>query len=251
MLLTVDIGNSNIVMGLHDGLSWVDILRLPTQLNDYSIITSKLKNYLPKLEHCVLGSVVPSVTPQVELALRSADVSYYKIGKDAFKHLDIHIRNPDEIGADLVSNAVYAHDKYPNHNKIVIDFGTALTFTILNKKGEIIGVSIAPGLKTAMYSLFANAEQLPEVSLELPTSALGTDTVTALQSGVLLGYSHLVSGMVKQMKAEIGENCKVMATGGLSFIMENIEDRFDEVNVHLTLEGMRLIYFQVNALAQK
>jgi type III pantothenate kinase len=95
-----------------------------------------------------------------------------------------------------------------------------------------------------MYSLFANAEQLPEVPLALPKSALGVDTVTALKSGVLLGYSHLVSGMIQQIQAEVGANLKVMATGGLSFIMENIEDVFDEVNVHLTLEGMRLIYQQ-------
>lgn len=244
MFLTVDIGNSNIVMGLHDGLSWVNILREPTHLSDYSGIFNQIQQYLPQIKDCILSSVVPSVTRPVEVALRTVGIPYYKISKATYQHLDISINNPDEIGTDLVSNASYAHKKYPNDYKIIVDFGTALTFTTLDNEGKIIGVSIAPGLKTAMYSLFANAEQLPEVPLELPQSALGTDTVTALQSGVLLGYSHLVSGMIKQIQKEIGVELKVMATGGLSFIMENIEGVFDEVNVHLTLEGMRLVYEQ-------
>ncbi len=244
MFLTVDIGNSNIVMGLHDGLSWVDIIRLSTHQESYDNILTSLGTYVNEIEHSILSSVVPSATSKVRAILQAAHISPYEIGVHTYPHLKIGVKNPTEIGTDLVSNAVFAHEKYPHDHKLIIDFGTALTFTTMDKNGQIVGVAIAPGLKTAMYSLFDKAEQLPEVPLEVPQSALGYDTTSALQAGVLLGYSHLVVGMINQIKTEMGGTCKVLATGGLSFIMEHIENVFDAVNVHLTLEGMRMIYFQ-------
>jgi type III pantothenate kinase len=122
-----------------------------------------------------------------------------------------------------------------------VDFGTALTFTLVDQAGKMQGVSIAPGLKTAVKSLFSQTAQLPEVPLEMPVSALGFDTVSAIQSGILWGYVGMVKEMIARVKAERNVEVKVIATGGLSSILTPLEQYFDEVNKLITLEGLRII----------
>lgn len=124
---------------------------------------------------------------------------------------------------------------------IVVDFGTALTFTAVSQQGEILGVNIVPGLKTAIHSLFTNTSKLPEVELKLPKSALGKNTIHAIQAGVLYGYTGLVKGMIEAIEAETQLKFKIIATGGLSAILTTLEEIFDEVDRNLTLEGLRLI----------
>ena len=149
--------------------------------------------------------------------------------------------SPHEIGTDLIANATAAHLLHPG-DCMVIDFGTALTFTVIEASGDIKGVNIAPGLKTAIRALVGNTAQLPEVPLELPDSAIGKNTVHAIQSGVLWGYVGMVEGMVSRIKAEVGQDLKVVATGGLSSILHPLHDLFDTVDPKLTLEGLRLIH---------
>jgi type III pantothenate kinase len=124
---------------------------------------------------------------------------------------------------------------------LIVDFGTALTFTLVNSAGKMEGVSIAPGLKTAVKSLFSQTAQLPEVPLEVPESALGFDTVSAIQAGILWGYVGMVKEMISRVKEEKGEHIKVLATGGLSSILTPLQSYFDEVNKLITLEGLRII----------
>ena len=124
---------------------------------------------------------------------------------------------------------------------MIVDFVTALTFTLVNSAGKMEGVSIAPGLKTAVKSLFSQTAQLPEVPLEVPESALGFDTVSAIQAGILWGYVGMVKEMISRVKEEKGEHIKVLATGGLSSILTPLQSYFDEVNKLITLEGLRII----------
>jgi type III pantothenate kinase len=162
------------------------------------------------------------------------------MGPKLYTTLPIEVISPDEIGADLVANSVYAHANYDS-DVLIVDFGTALTFTLVDAKGKMQGVSIAPGLKTAVKSLFSETAQLPEVPLEMPNSALGTDTVSSIQSGILWGYVGMVKEMIARVKAERGTGVKVIATGGLSSILTPLESYFDEVNKLITLEGLRLV----------
>jgi type III pantothenate kinase len=154
--------------------------------------------------------------------------------------LPIDILNPFEIGSDLVANAAAAHFKYKKAC-IVVDFGTALTFTTISSTGKILGVSIAPGLKTAIRSLSQNTAKLFDVPLVMPTSALGKNTVTAIQSGILIGYEGLVRNMVLKIREEVQEECHAIATGGLSSIISPLHDFFHAVEPNLTLDGLRMI----------
>jgi type III pantothenate kinase len=163
------------------------------------------------------------------------------IGKQHFSTLKMGIIAQDEIGTDILSNAYAVFNRYP-FDSIVIDFGTALTFTTVSKSSGILGVSIAPGLKTATLSLFKGAAQLPEVPLVLPDSVLGKNTVQAIQSGVLIGYIGLIKYTVEAIRNELGHPFPVIATGGLSAILHPLKDFFYVIDPNLTLDGMRFIY---------
>jgi type III pantothenate kinase len=162
------------------------------------------------------------------------------VGPDIYHKLGLEILSPYEIGTDLVANAVYAYYTY-QQDCIIIDFGTALTFTVVSKDAKILGVSIAPGLQTAVKSLFSNTAQLPQVPLEMPESAIGQNTVHAIQAGVLWGYVGLVEKMLERIKIELGSPHKVLATGGLSSILTPLRWQFDEVDKSLTLNGLKII----------
>ena len=140
----------------------------------------------------------------------------------------------------MVANAVAAYDHY-RKSCIVVDFGTALTFTTLSDEGKILGVSITPGLKTAIKSLTQNTAKLFDVPLEMPKSALGTNTITAIQSGILFGYSGLVQSMVAEIRNEVQQEIPAVATGGLSSIITPLKDFFDHIDTKLTLNGLRII----------
>lgn len=161
--------------------------------------------------------------------------------------MKIGINNPHEIGTDLVANAVAAVYRFPNNHCIVVDFGTALTFTTISKNKEILGVAISLGLQTAVRALSQNTAKLPEVPLELPASPIGKNTTHAIQAGVLLGYVGAVPFILQQIENELGEKCKVIATGGLSSILTPLKNYFDQIDMLLTLDGLRIIGENVNS----
>lgn len=254
MLLAIDAGNTNIVFGVHKDGEWIHEWRFNTlPVKDKVEYEMFLRlNFLEanlKLED-VDGIVISSVVPQLNDIL--SDFSRPLINKEPlfigpkiYDRLPVRTKRPYQIGTDLVSNAVAGYSLY-KEDIIIVDFGTALTFTIVGEDGLIQGVNIAPGLRTAIKALVGNTAQLPEVPLELPESVLGTDTIHAIQAGVLWGYVSMVEGMLDKIHAELGKKTKVVATGGLSSVLHPLHKRFDEVKRHLTLDGLRLIHEIVN-----
>jgi type III pantothenate kinase len=251
MLLVVDIGNTDIVFGFYEGGNWKEILRTPTH---QPWTSSRMENWIrEEWKEKQIGSVVPNkltiscvvpgILSQIQRGLETwLGIQALVLGTAIYgsSNFPIQVISPEEIGSDLVSNSVYAFDAYQT-DVLIVDFGTALTFTLVNSVGRIEGVSIAPGLKTAVKSLFSQTAQLPEVPLEVPKSALGFDTVSAIQAGILWGYVGMVKEMIHRVKEEKGEHIKVLATGGLSSILTPLQTYFDEVNKLITLEGLRII----------
>ncbi len=251
MLLATDIGNSNVVFGLYDGEELVDMWRVHTVVNKTSdeyeaIFRSFLASRniaINSIKRVVMSSVVPSLNFAMNNMISHLfGFDPLVIAPDIYHKLPIEIRNPYQIGSDLVANATVLSTCYKG-NSIVVDMGTALTCTAVNGKGKILGVTICPGLKTAMGALSRQTAQLPHVNIEVPPSVLGTNTVHAIQAGVVLGYKGLIASLVNEMKKEIGdENINVIATGGLSVVMYPIlKDVFTEREPNLTLKGIRII----------
>lgn len=249
MIVAIDIGNSDIVMGIHLENSWKHVWRISSNLEmisaEYEIRLRHffLENQIASsdVNGLILSSVVPLLTPTiVELCEKFFGESPVIITPEIIKRLPIQVNNPHEIGSDLVANAMAAYARV-GKAVIVVDFGTALTFTSISNNGEILGVAIAPGVKTAMKSLSTNTAKLPEIPLEIPESVIGLDTVTALQAGIMQGYVGLVRHMIDQTKKEMQGDPKVLATGGLSFIFKPVHDSIDEILPYLTLDGLLAI----------
>lgn len=249
MMLAVDIGNTDITLGLYKNGNWAYIWRLSSAHNHPELFYGiKLREFFfeaglntSHVNKIVISSVVPDLTDRIISVVQTLFERHpIVLGPDVYAKLPIQVLNPYEIGSDLVSNALAAYTRVKS-NCIVVDFGTALTFTTIDSKGKIIGVAIAPGLKTAIRSLSQNTAKLFDVPLELPDSVLGKNTVHAIQAGILIGYEGLVTTMIKKIKDELNDPaCAVIATGGLSSIITTLKDQFSEVDKHLTLDGLRL-----------
>lgn len=248
MLLAVDIGNTDITLGLNQQNQWTHIWRITAASNRPELFYGiKLREYFfeagikPALvQKIVVSSVVPGMTDRIiNVVTTLFEKEPIVLGPDIYTRLPIGVLNPYEIGSDLVANALAAFIKF-KRNCIVVDFGTALTFTTISDKGKILGVAIAPGLKTAIKSLSQNTAKLFDVPLEMPQSALGKNTVHAIQAGILLGYEGLVESMLKRIKAELSDTqCATIATGGLSSIIAPLKNQFTEVDINLTLNGLK------------
>jgi type III pantothenate kinase len=250
MLLAVDIGNSDITLGLHYESKWNYIWRISSAAHHPELFYGiKLREYFfeaglktDAVNKIVISSVVPGLTNTIISVVSTLfEKRPVVLGPDVYKLLPIEVLNPYEIGSDLVANALAAYIKFKKQC-IVVDFGTALTFTTLSDQGKILGVAIAPGLKTAIKSLSQNTAKLFDVPLEFPESALGKNTVQAIQAGILLGYEGLVKSMLYRIKTELNDpDAPSIATGGLSSIIVPLHNSFTVVEPHLTLEGLRIV----------
>lgn len=250
MIAAVDIGNSNVVVGVHDGTSWIHFWRMATMTSQDAQVFYEVEIHnrifesrldINKISGVILSTVVPSIKETVAAVLESNfNQPVVIVGPDLYKTLGHRVPRPYEIGTDLVANS-YAAFRRLKQACIVVDFGTALTFTTVDHTGYILGVSIAPGIKTAMKALSSNTAQLPEIPLELPTSVLGLHTTHAIQAGILWGYVGMVKEMLIKIRTEVGEDYKAIATGGLSFVMSQVEDLFEEIDQELTLDGLRFM----------
>lgn len=250
--LIMDIGNSNIVLAFFNGENETPLIKRtltdPTQSADvYESIFADFFNSehinADGIKTVFISSVVPNLTDEIAKAVKTlVSVAPTVFTKAHYKKLPVTIPESatDEIGSDLLANAVMAYNTY-KRACIVVDFGTALTFTAVDGHGHIKGVAIAPGLKTACRALFSNTAQLPNVLLTEPDTALGTTTIGAMQSGIILGYKSLVAGLVQRMQNEMGEGCLCLATGGLSGIFKDGETMFDKIDVDFTVKGLKLI----------
>ena len=251
MVLAVDIGNSNAVIGLRDKKDWVEIWRLKTQSDKQAKMyyVQELSNlFLEKgiktdqIEGAILSTVVPVLRPIFdELLTHSFGLEVVHVLPDLYEKLNFDVPCPDQIGSDLVANAYAGLKKYGGKVS-AIDFGTAMSITTVDDKGKILGVSIAPGIKTAIKALVDNTAQLPDIPLELPESVLGNNTIHAMQAGILWGYVGMVKEMSQKIRSELSDDYKMIATGGLSFVMKELEEVFDHVDPNLTLDGLYLMW---------
>ena len=249
MILVLDIGNSDITMGLWDGTKWKHTWRIPSRIHQPELFYGvKIRDYffeagiqVSDVKKLVLSSVVPGLTEKIHKVIRSLFAKEpLVLGPAVYENLPIEVLNPYEIGSDLVANAMGAFMKLKS-TCIVVDFGTALTFTTISTTGKILGVSIVPGLRTAIKALSQNTAKLFDVPLETPKSALGKSTITAIQSGLVIGYDGLVRSMVTAIRKELNEECPAIATGGLSFVITSLKGFFASIEPNLTLDGLREI----------
>jgi type III pantothenate kinase len=249
MLLCIDIGNTNLVFGVWDGTRWRARYRVRTvhdkMADEYAMM---LKNLLLEsgfelkaVSRVAIGSGVPQLRRVFqELFERYLGLQPLFLGPGVKTGLSIRIDNPAELGADLVADAVAAYERF-EEACIVVDFGTATTFSAVSEKGEFLGVSIAPGIEVAAEALSSHAAQLPEVSLTPPPQAIGTNTVHSMQSGLIYGFLGLVERIICCIREEIGQQAEVIATGGLSEVFVPLTDEIQHVDPDLTLNGLRII----------
>jgi type III pantothenate kinase len=252
MLLVIDVGNTNICGGIYEdarGGSLAHTFRIHTvpkkTEDEYSTIIKSIlldRGIAPSyISETVLSSVVPSLTePMIMMCERLFGASPIVLGLELYGKLPLSIPSPHEIGSDLVADALAAWRKTGGAS-IVVDYGTALTFTCVGHESNILGVAIAPGLGTAVNALSRDTAQLPFVQLAAPASVIGTNTIMSIQSGVIHGYIGLVEHMVERMKEQIGGEVKVIATGGLSRTIAGLTEIFDTVDPDLTLDGLAFV----------
>jgi type III pantothenate kinase len=257
MLLAIDVGNTNIAFGVHDRSKWLNHWRIrtvPDQMPDeYRVLFRELLRHkgldLSQIDRAILCSVVPPLTGTLAQMLRqelsadsdrNGDQVPLIVGPGIRTGVRIRTDNPAEVGGDLVANAVAAHALYPG-NCIVVDFGTALTFTAVDASGDLMGVAIAPGLNSAASALSSKTAQLPQVRLTPPPAAIGRNTVNSIQSGVVFGYVGLVESLLHRMRQEMGGQANAIATGGLSHVIAPLTDQFTAIEPWLTLDGLRFV----------
>lgn len=253
MLLAIDIGNSNVVCGIYHEDNWSHIWRLPTILAENPLLF-----YQENLQHLLFEHalwpvsfekvVISCVVPELKETFLTLTSMFLKkepilLGPTIYRDLKVSVLRPEELGSDLYANAFAAHTIYQK-DTVIVDFGTALTFTVINAAGELQGVNITPGLKTAIHALFLKTAQLPEVPLEYPSSVVGKNTTHAIQSGILVGYVGLVKHTVESIREELGASYQAIATGGLVQVLKPLHSFFDDIQPNLTLDGLRLIASQ-------
>lgn len=250
MLLAIDIGNSNITLGIFHGEELRATWRIATDVHrladEYAVL---ILNLLPRqgiessqVKDSIICSVVPPLTVTFEDLCRRYFGSKPLIVEVGIKTgMRILYDNPKEVGADRVADAVAAFRKYGGP-VIVVDFGTATVFDAISKEGDYIGGAIAPGVDVAAEALFERASKLPRIELVAPSSAIGKDTVSSMQSGLIFGYVGLIEGLVNRFQRELGGGAKVVGTGGSAGMIAKESSVIDVLDPDLTLVGLRMIH---------
>ncbi len=255
MLLAVDIGNTETTIGLFDGTALKTYWRITTDAHktadEYSATIYglfRLNGLNPvQLTAAIVSSVVPPLTPAFQDAIATRwGVTPLVIGPGVKTGIPIRYENPKEVGADRVVNAVAGIQRYGTP-LICIDFGTATTFDVISDAGEYLGGAILPGVAISLDALFNRTAKLPQIELSLPKRVIGKNTVESMQSGIVYGVIGQVNELVRRIKEELGQESKVVATGGLASVIGPLCPVVDGVDPLLTLEGLRLIY-ELNSL---
>lgn len=250
MILVMDTGNTNIVLGVYDQgqlkYHWrMETYRHKTE-DEYAMQVKSLFTHVGLTFEEVNGIIISSVVPPVMFPLEQMCRKYFNqkpliVGPGIKTGLNIKYENPREVGADRIVNAVAAIEDYGNP-LIIVDFGTATTYCYINENGGYMGGAIAPGIGISMEALFDRASKLPRIELARPDYVVGKNTVSAMQSGIVYGYVGQVEGIVARMKAHSKEEPTVIATGGLADLIASETTAIDIVDNFLTLKGLHLIY---------
>lgn len=254
MLLVIDVGNTNTVLGVFDDDGLVRHWRLQTHhgrtSDEHGIFLRQLFELSNLDVSAVSDAIISCVVPPMERLLVKMIRDYFAcvpvvVGDDIHADMPILCENPSEVGADRIVNAVAAWERF-SCSLIVVDFGTATTFDAISHRGEYLGGAICPGITVSSEALFKAASKLPRVDLAKPPSVIGKNTVHSIQSGLLYGYIGQIREIVTRMKKELGQPIAVVATGGLASFFSQETDIIDTVDEFLTLEGLRLIHLRGN-----
>lgn len=250
MLLVIDVGNTNMALGVYREAELVTSWRLTTNrertVDELGILCRNLFTLAGLEFQQIDGIVIGSVVPPLDFPLRKMAATYFKLDPlfvDASVPTGMPVRydNPMEVGADRIADAVAALARYGSPC-IVVDFGTATTFDVISQAGEYLGGVITPGITISAEALFLRAAKLPRVDLRRPHSVIGTSTISSIQSGLYYGYIGLVDGILERLHNELGEPAHVIATGGLAHLIGRACKYIQTIDDNLTLEGLRLIY---------
>ncbi len=250
MLLVFDIGNTNIVLGVYEGKELRHHWRVSTDRqktgDEYGMLLNNLFTYagmtMQDITAVIISSVVPPlIVPLTKMCQRYFCVTPLNVGPGIKTGIAIKYENPREVGADRIVNAVAAHAKFGGP-LIIIDFGTATTFCAVAENGDYLGGAIAPGIGISTEALFQRAAKLPRIELIKPKTVICRNTVASMQSGIIYGFTGQVDEIVRRMKAELGKDAYVVATGGLANLIAQESSTIDVVEHFLTLEGLRILY---------
>ena len=256
MILTLDIGNTNIKTALFDGKEMVKYWRLAPHItstsDEYGITIMNLFRHEGVDAKDVEGIVISSVVPTINFTIEHMCQNYFGmaptfIAPGVKTGINIRYENPRELGSDRIANAVAAYEEYGGEKPVIfIDFGTATTFGVVeqekNGTGAFLGGAIFPGIKLASEALTSGTAKLPRFALAKPERVIGRTTLTNLQSGMFFGYVGMVTNLVQQMKKELGREAEVVATGGMAVLIAEEAKVIDKLDGLLTLKGLRLIY---------
>lgn len=251
MILTLDIGNTNIKTALFDGDKMVQYWRITTNRNmssdEYGILLANLFRHNGLEMSIVTGIIMSSVVPSVNFTIEHMCKNYFgfepmHVAPGVKTGINIRYDNPRELGSDRIANAVAAWELYGGPC-IFIDFGTATTYGVMSAKGEFLGGAICPGLKLSAEALVDKAAKLPKFELTKPDSVIARNTIANLQSGIVYGYVGQVIYLIRKMKEELSApDAKVIATGGMAVLIASETDQINVLDGLLTLKGLRLIY---------
>ncbi len=250
MLLCIDVGNTNTVVGVYEGDDLVAHWRFSTDHgrmpDEYGMLLLNMLHHAEIATERIAGVAISSVVPPVTEMLAEMVSEYLKVtplivGTGVKTGVAVRYDPPREVGADRIVNAAAAYRLYGGP-ACVVDFGTGTTFDALSRKGEYLGGAIAPGIRVAAEALFQRTAKLPRIDLVAPEKAIGANTLDAMRSGILFGYVGLVEGMIARFREELGEDMRVIATGGLAEVIAAQTRVIQVVDPWLTLEGLRMIY---------
>jgi len=250
MLLVVDLGNTNVVLGLYEGEQLAQTFRVATvrsrTADEYAVLLRQLLSLREVRQDSVTGAIIASVVPQLTDVMVSAIRQAVGrepliVGPGVETGISVQYDAPQDVGADRIVDAVAAFARYRS-GVIVVDFGTATTFNCVSPRAEYLGGVIVPGVKVSLEGLMQSAAKLRPVELSAPPSVLGRNTTHAIQSGAIHGYAAMVDGLVERLRRELGFPCRVIATGGLASLIGPHTQHIEQLDPNLTLDGLRLIY---------